>query len=394
MPSPHSRTLNPLHFEDMEPHRFEDMIRQLLYDFRSWRRLEPTGRLGGDDGFDVRGLEAVQALEASESESDGEEDPQNPTGLQDRLWLIQCKRERAIGPAKLVKYLDEIAIPERSGLYGIIFVAACDFSKRAHDLFIDWCRKNGVQECYLWGRATIEDMLFQPKNDNLLFAYFGISLAIRRRTLKTELRAITTTKRKLKRLLDKSGCPNVVLRDAEDTEYPFLAATAEETKPSERSNRWRVYRADALTHAGISFVHRQFFAYIDDAGERWDIANSYNNAAMRTYEDPWNGSNHDGTRSVIYEAWDNLPEQNRAWCFVYGVIRYEDVLEVDEIGDDCTEHPHMFVNWKKDKQHPFALRWIKIESIEQFNRRIIIDPDLDKRVAIFQEDFRHEIQLA
>ena len=38
-----TKTLNPLHFEDLEPHRFEDLVRQLAYDFRNWRSLEPTG---------------------------------------------------------------------------------------------------------------------------------------------------------------------------------------------------------------------------------------------------------------------------------------------------------------------------------------------------------------
>ncbi len=44
MPGTTTRTLNPLHFEDLEPHRFEDMVRQLAYDFRPWRSIEATGR--------------------------------------------------------------------------------------------------------------------------------------------------------------------------------------------------------------------------------------------------------------------------------------------------------------------------------------------------------------
>ena len=51
-----TNTLNPLHFEDLEPHRFEDLVRQLAYDFRTWRSLEATGRSGSDEGMDIRGL--------------------------------------------------------------------------------------------------------------------------------------------------------------------------------------------------------------------------------------------------------------------------------------------------------------------------------------------------
>lgn len=60
-----TRTINPLHFEDLEPHRFEDLVRQLIYDFREWHRLEATGRQGSEDGFDIRGWE-VQATSLSE----------------------------------------------------------------------------------------------------------------------------------------------------------------------------------------------------------------------------------------------------------------------------------------------------------------------------------------
>lgn len=57
-----TRTYGPLHLEDLEPHRFEDLVRQLLYDFRSWSQLEATGRTGSDDGFDARGREGPKTI--------------------------------------------------------------------------------------------------------------------------------------------------------------------------------------------------------------------------------------------------------------------------------------------------------------------------------------------
>ena len=173
-----TRTFHPLPFEHLEPKRFEDLVRQLIYDFRPWRQLEPTGRAGSDDGFDARGFEIVDFAVHSEEENERNEIDQSSS--QDRLWLIQCKREKDIGPSRLVSYLD--AIPESSilNLHGLIFAAACNFSKKSIDSFRAWCLAKGVQEAYLWGHATIEDFLYQPKNDHLLFAYFGISLQIRR----------------------------------------------------------------------------------------------------------------------------------------------------------------------------------------------------------------------
>jgi hypothetical protein len=68
-----TRTLGPLHLEDLEPHRFEDLVRQLLYDFRAWRSLEATGRTGSDDGFDARGWEAIGRPEVDAVDDDEDE---------------------------------------------------------------------------------------------------------------------------------------------------------------------------------------------------------------------------------------------------------------------------------------------------------------------------------
>jgi hypothetical protein len=45
------RTIGQLHFEDLEPHRFEDLVRQLVYGFRDWVALEPLGRTGADEVY-------------------------------------------------------------------------------------------------------------------------------------------------------------------------------------------------------------------------------------------------------------------------------------------------------------------------------------------------------
>jgi hypothetical protein len=32
-----TRTYGQIHFEDLDPKRFEDLIRQLIYDFKDWQ---------------------------------------------------------------------------------------------------------------------------------------------------------------------------------------------------------------------------------------------------------------------------------------------------------------------------------------------------------------------
>ena len=67
MPKPNTtRSYGSLYFEDLDPKRFEDLVRQLAYEFRPWRKLEATGRAGSDAGFDARGFEIVTAPESAE----------------------------------------------------------------------------------------------------------------------------------------------------------------------------------------------------------------------------------------------------------------------------------------------------------------------------------------
>jgi hypothetical protein len=91
-----TKTIGPLHLEDLEPKRFEDLIRQLVYDFRTWRALEATGRAGSDVGFDARGFEILDNFIDTASD---DPDETVPMPCEDRQWLIQCKRERRVTPA-------------------------------------------------------------------------------------------------------------------------------------------------------------------------------------------------------------------------------------------------------------------------------------------------------
>jgi hypothetical protein len=286
-----TRTIGPLHLEDLEPHRFEDLIRQLLYDFKQWKQLEATGRSGSDDGFDARGWEAVINVN-NDAENDGDEEKERADTTGERLWLIQCKREKTIGPSKLIKYLEDIPEDERGNINGVIFAAACDFSKQSRDQFREKCRKFGFDECYLWGKAEIEDMLFQPKNDHLLFAYFGISLQIRRRSLKARVRANLATKRKLKNL---GNYQDVLIRDANDDRYPYL----DEDEAKQRCDRgsWKIWRSNGLEHNGLKVVTSMHYAFVDDDGNHWDYAEGHRNDKRSSYQDRWDGNDHDQTEN-------------------------------------------------------------------------------------------------
>jgi hypothetical protein len=379
-----SGTIGPLHFEDLDPKRFEDLVRQLVYDFRPWRRLEATGRAGSDDGFDARGYEMV---EAPAPVTEGDEEETVVEGTSDRLWLIQCKRERAITPKKLVGYLDDIKLAVIERLHGMVFAAACDFSKTARDRFAEKCRALGVQEWHLWGKAELEDKLFLPENDGLLFAYFGISLTIRRRSQRADLRARLVMKRKANRILDDKQHSYLLLRSPDAVSYPYAGSIPD----FKRHPQWVIRQFHGLMHRGLTFILQRYPAFLSDDGKEWDAAMARNQALPHRFNDPWADDDDQNDRELnshIHEIRESFPEKNRAWYELSGVIRFEDILDIDEIGDEYVREPHIYVAFHSTRG-PFWEFFEKVETTAGHNP-ITAHPYSEgvQRVTKFPEELR------
>ena len=126
-----TRTYGPIHFEDLDPHRFEDLIRELIYDYKDWQSIEATGRSGSDNGFDIRAYEKVEITSQTENENNEVVEEIHP--MEGNLWMIQGKREKEIGPKKLKEYLADV--DEKNPPYGYILAASTNFSKTSYDAF-------------------------------------------------------------------------------------------------------------------------------------------------------------------------------------------------------------------------------------------------------------------
>ena len=341
-----TRTINPLHFEDLEPHRFEDLVRQLIYEFRDWRSLEATGRTGSDDGFDARGFEITNLEDEGQLEED--EEPQE-LSANDKLWLIQCKREKAISPKKIEGYLKDIVVDKEHLLQGLIFVAACDFSKKTRDIFRSFCLEKEISEYYIWGKAELEDLLFQPKNDHLLFAYFGISIVIKRRSLSAKIRSILAIKRKAVKYigdLQSRNFKEVLLRDLEESRYPFK----DDIPNFDKHPKWKIYRFEGHSHDGLKFLVAKFHAYLADDKTHFDFFDKINLA--RPLDDPWKKEDDTKNKELISKFLDTIPEQNKAWIEIVRNVSYEKIITIDEVGDVYFQEPHIYVPF--DKKHgPF-----------------------------------------
>ena len=337
-----TRTLNPLPFGHLEPSRFEDLVRQLTYGFRTWRSLEATGRSGSDAGFDIRGWEVVTNVEAEIDDPDS-----------DHVWLIQCKREKAIGPKKLGQYFDDIPDEGKSALYGLVFAASCNLSKKSRDLLRQKCRDAGISECHVWSISEIEDMLFQPRNDHLLFAYFGISLKLRQRSARTRIRARLAAKRKAYSALGEEyryANEFVLLRDPEEDRYPYL-----EKGTDRADHNWQVVCFVGHHALGMRFQTAKHYAFLDDDDKSWDMADEYNDV-LRMGNDPWLESREQQRKisGEIHKFWyEQIDEAKRGYVTFEVIIPYDEILDIDKHGDNYFQNPHIYLVYD-NHEYPYS----------------------------------------
>lgn len=355
MPARPTRTLNPLPFQDLEPHRFEDLVRQLAYEFREWVSLDAIGRSGADGGIDIRGVERVAVpTPVSAEDADGEYEPA-PAGPE-RLWIFQCKREKEMAPAGVKKAvaasLDGKEVP-----HGFVLAAACDLSKKARDAFRAEMVGRGVAEFQVWARGELEDMLFQAANDRLLFAYFGISLQPRKRSLVTTLRSEIALKKQLKRLLEsEEGVQgrSVLLRDPNDDRYPHRPTDAKA-----RRARWFARKALHLRIPGCLAIEDGVHpAWIAPDGRGWDYIRECNRAAVLVDipHEAWGRQDADDDPESSSEAgrqgfafWEEyVPDHDQAWLHLERFVPLDRIIAIDPVGDGYFPIPHILVEFDKD----------------------------------------------
>ena len=163
-----------------------------------------------------------KAIDSVRSDADGDEENDEPIVVEGNLLMIQCKREKQLSASRITAIIDD-AVKQESPPY------------ESYDAFRSALVERGVSEFQLLGRAELEDMLYQPKNDRVLFAFFGISLVSRRRSRLTEIRSSVNNKNKLYKLFESSRA------DGSFTNKP----------------RWKEYTACAHRPEGIRFHVRQ-----------------------------------------------------------------------------------------------------------------------------------------
>jgi hypothetical protein len=385
-----TRTVNPLHFEDIEPHRFEDLIRQLAHSFRRWGRLEATGRLGKDEGTDIRGIEFVLPDNARREQQDDEEDFEEVTQpvLETREWRIQCKRYKVISQ-KLIREVVREAVPDAANPpYGLIIAAACDVSAATMAAFHDERIRQGIAEGHLWTKAHLEDMLFLPENDHLLFAYFGLSLGTRQRSKLQQIQTTLAIKRKLLRAFKKDSINNLhfddlLIRDIGDETYPNLVSAEDETILTILP--W--FTAEILYSYtwGLIIVRHGMDGWVKEDGT-WDVLPFSASAKsgighdyywqLKTEEDHIKDSEK---RERVQAVYDKVPEKERVHVRAFRYLPFTSILEVDPIGDNLHPGVHLFCRYKGE-YGPFDKRGLHFL---YYKHNTPIVPDHDDHQPLF-----------
>jgi hypothetical protein len=220
-------------------------------------------------------------------------------------------------------------------------------------------------------------MLHLPKNDHILFTFFGFSLVSRRKSRATEIRAVVSAKNKLFKLLgERPHYQPVLLRDTKDVYYPYKA----KYKDFKKRPRWREYPAIEMHPWGVILEVAKFFAFHDPNKKVWDYTDAIN-LVNRQVDAKEQKKNHE-VRQNIQSFWEFFPKSHQAMFTVTGLVRFDSIVLIDGEGDLRHRFPHIYIDFRGDKG-PFAGFQESIELGDHYH----ISLDGLKRIEKFPKKF-------
>lgn len=303
-----TRTINQLHFEDLDPIRFEELILAMVYRMRRWDKLDHFGKKGTDDGIDIRAVEKL------------ENDKEN-------VYYFQCKRYQKITNAKIKDIIDDYLMKNTFIPQFYILVISCSLTKKQIEYFESYCDEKGFNTATVWTSSVIEAKLYSEYHD-LLFAYFGVNLVSERKSLTGSIRRNIALKKKMKKdFLKQTGC-----RTREEVEDRLH-------KPWTKFNHSEVLIRSIYDKAypkENTLLNNDFTGYY-----KAEVYDFYHNGLMvRAY--PY-------VKDIKYrdEDFDNPGEytiiEDRAE--ILGCIPFENIIEYDIDGDEYYNYPHLFCDF-------------------------------------------------
>ncbi len=307
-----TKTINQLHFEDLDPIRFEELVLSMVYRMRRWLKLDHLGKKGSDDGIDIR---AVEELENGKL----------------KTYYFQCKRYSKITKAQLIKIIDDfleknLDVPD---IYNLVI--SCPLSKKQIDDFENYARNNGFHTISIWTSSIIECKLYAEYQD-LLFSYFGINLTEKRnRKINSIRRNITLKKRMHKDFLKSSGC-----RDRDELEERLHS-------PMKKFNKSEVLirSIDDTDYPMNTLLEKDFTGYF-----KAEVYSFYHNGLMVII----------GVRKIKIKQYKDIDEDEfmikEIAALEIGYLPFDNIIDYDYEGDEYYMYPHLYCDFV-NRNDPF-----------------------------------------
>ncbi len=320
-----TRTTNRIHFEDLHDRRFEDLCLQLIYRSNIWDEIHHDGRVGSDDGVDIRATELLQ------------------NGAR-RNWFVQCRRYKKAAAAELKKAVDDTLEKTDTAPDILLVIVACDVSLRSRTSYENYARKKGITTPKLWAASLLEAKLYSDFPD-LLFTFFGISLAQEKRTKESFIKRNLVMKRKVSKVLRGfHRGHNIIIRSIDDDSYPEINETG-----VGRISGWFKTEFEEIYHDGIEIVLNVNFVVMEKGPTFWDSRWSRINPSSVGIKSR-SQKTASGSTEIIYD-WEqkiNMKEFDVYKTFYVGRIPYRNIIEIDEDGDEYGGYPHFYCNFSID----------------------------------------------
>lgn len=306
-----SRTINQLHFEDLDPIRFEELILGMVYRSYRWESINHFGKKGSDDGIDI---EAVERLENGKL----------------RKYHYQCKRYNRLSKSQLKKIIDDYLMKNPYLPDKYILVVSCSLSKTNIDYLCEYAMSQGLSYVDVWTSSVIETKLYSDYHD-LLFSYFGISLSSKRNDIIATVRRNISLKHKMKRDFYKDQkernpdvrerickpyenfiCNHILIRSIDDVCYPENNLLVGGHYAYQKSKIYNFYHNGIIVFASALVKEIVVKRHIDD--------NSYEPEKILAYE--------------------------------FGYLPYNNIIDYDIDGDEFYQFPHLFCDFS-GRDHPY-----------------------------------------
>lgn len=345
-----TKTTNPIHFTDLEPHRFEQLAYELLSRIYVFKRFDNIGAKGNDGGVDLY----------RESNS-GEK------------YYVQCKRYASISQTSIKDIVDKIVKNNEIATNSVlVYFFACDISRQAIEFSYEYAKEKGFSNAILYTSSKIEIEI--SKHKDLLNKYFSLTqtesledkILQRKQNIKNHKRFSAIFQRKL---------PNNIKERMAMIENP--PSKFKRSRFILRSIHSDIYDNPEDNILPTWYYHNYIFDALDNGIEFMDSTSPQNDIIVNLVTRGWHFKT-DNERLTDY-----ITCINKNCLKVIGLVPYHEIVETEEDGDQTFRDPILHCKFSYDGK-PFKEIYCKYEQENiNFKENKLLEPlEVAKLIAL------------